>query len=162
MAQSYPNWCSTSTAVMSVANATGIAVGLLDRELDSGCWAWDLRVEEICGSLGIGVTCGSVVSEEHLGWQICGYAYTSDGFSFTGGQILCYEQGPIFKKGDDVRVTLDCDTGSLFVSVNYTNKYLAFATVGSPRNGKSFRPAIFLEHSARVHLLKFGELRTTR
>lgn len=161
MAKLFPKWCSTGTAVMSVANATGAAVGLLDRELDSGCWTWDLRVEEICETLGVGVTCGSVALEEHLGSQRCGYAYIRAGLSYTGGEIHHRKQGPTFKKGDDVRVTLDCDTGALFVNVNYIHSYQAFAAVGSSGNGNTFTPAVSLQDSARVRLLKFGELRKT-
>lgn len=83
-----PNWYSTGSAVFTGVrlseNPDPSCMELLDRSLRGGCWAWDIRVEQLCETFAVGFITGDVDLESipgrwWLGYQPCGYAYEYNG-----------------------------------------------------------------------------------
>lgn len=141
----------------------GHDIGLLDKTLETGSWTWEILVEEIGTEIAVGVVTGDIRFDKFLGRQLFGYAHKSNGYCYHGqSQHLENDVGPTFDDGDTVRVSLDCDRGTVDVAVNDGPPFRTFEdmvdfdTFGPEH--RSFVPAVSVRASDRVRLVKFRRL----
>jgi len=166
-------WRSTGTPAYSETRAKH-GVELLDDCHVEGKWTWTLKVELDCSCWWAGVIRGDAQSarfsssldmNDWLGKQPCGYVYGSNGSAChaTGVDDGPYNQmGPEFTTGSKLVFTLDCEEGTLSVSVDNNETFKVFEGMRQDllpgEEYKGFTPAVSLRAPGKVQMLQMRSL----
>lgn len=136
------------------------SLGLLDFSLSNGRWEFDILVLDMGQELEVGFIGGSLYdisfTAGSLGDQRNGFAQGCSGVS--RHFRLAVSSGPSFGRGDTVRSTISCDTGSFTISVNGGKQFAAFDQMKPSGDVKAFIPAVSMSRGSRVRLVRFCKL----
>lgn len=159
-----PHWC-TSSSVVCKTEQGGHGFEFLERAFDSGCWVWDLQIEKLCGKTHVGlVFCHKNYEKWSSNYSMLAYGISGCGW-LLHGEKGCWERaagddkGPSFSEGDMIRVSVDCGNGTFNIQINGGVPHEVFSGIKLP-SGIEIRPAVMIEHSDRIRLLSFWEVRS--
>lgn len=137
-----------------------MAVGLLDRSLDSGRWTWEIRAEGMGRHFEVGLVTGGVDPNRCLIDQTYGYIYAKCGDCFGAGSYV--GDGPGFSEGNTIRLMLDCEeAGNLTTRVNDGPPCEALHGIKNPGSRRYFRPAVSLMPGGCARILSFSRVEAT-
>lgn len=135
--------------------------GLLEFSLSRGQWEFEILVLELGEDLEVGFVAGDVsdfwFTGECLGNEENGYALDCAGGAWHNGREL-NSSSLTFCQGDTVCLSIDCDTGSISISVNEGERNVPFRRVKPPGDVKTFTPAVSMPEGSRVRLVRLCEV----